>query len=337
MGKVRLLDCTLRDGGYINDWRFGTEAIDEIISGMTGGAADIFEIGFLKNELYQKDRTVFNRVSQIAPLLGVKNPKVDYAAMIEVVNPLPLEFLEEHDGTSVDIIRVIVWKRLLQEGFDYCKGVIEKGYRLCVQPARVDQYSDEEFIEMCELFSKLSPMAVYVVDSWGTQSTQDIMHYVHLADEHLKDGIAIGYHGHNNLMQAYGTAIEFVRSEINRELIVDASIYGIGRGAGNLNLELFATYLNEHENKSYTIPPMIDVYDRFLKQIYEKHPWGYSLPFYLTAVHGCNPNYANYYGMELGLPAKDIDRILQLVSAEDKIIFKKENADKYMMQYKTKM
>lgn len=330
MKKIKLLDCTLRDGGYINNWEFGMPAITEISTCMTGGGADIFEIGFLKNEPYQKERTVFNRVSQIEDIIGDKRPNVSYAAMIEVENPIPLELLEENTGKSIDIVRVIVWKRLLQEGFAYCKGIVDKGYRLCVQPARVDQYTDEEFENMCNLFNSIDPMAVYVVDSWGTLGTEKIMHYVKLADRNLKKTIAIGYHGHNNMMQAYGTAVEFTKWETERELIVDASIYGIGRGAGNLNLELIAQYLNETNMKSYSVDKMIYIYEKYLKSIYQKHSWGYSIPFLLTAMYGCNPNFADYYSRQLKIPESKICNILKHFSKEDKIIFSKEKADYYI-------
>lgn len=330
MKKIELLDCTLRDGGYINNWEFGVPAITDISTCMTSGGADIFEIGFLKNESYERGRTVFNRASQIEEIIGEKQSNVSYAAMVEVENPIPLEMLEEYTGKNIDIVRVIVWKRLLQEGFAYCKGIVEKGYRLCVQPARVDQYTDEEFESMCKLFNHIDPMAVYVVDSWGTLGTEQIMHYVKLADKNLKKDIAIGYHGHNNMMQAYGTAVKFIQWETERKLIVDASIYGIGRGAGNLNLELIARYLNINNERNYCVDKMIYIYEKYLKSIYQKHSWGYSIPYFLTAVYGCNPNYADYYGRQLRISESRIGNILQQFSEEDKIIFSKKTADRYI-------
>lgn len=330
MKKIELLDCTLRDGGYINNWEFGVPAIIDISACMTEGGADIFEIGFLKNEPYKKGRTVFNSASQIEEIIGKKRPDVSYAAMIEVENPIPLEMLEEYTGKSIDIIRVIVWKRLLQEGFAYCRGIVEKGYRLCVQPARVDQYTDEEFENMCRLFNQIDPMAVYVVDSWGTLGTERIMNYVKLADQNLKKDIAIGYHGHNNMMQAYGTAVKFTQWETDRKVIVDASIYGIGRGAGNLNLELIARYLNINNERNYRIDKMIYIYEKYLKAIYQKHSWGYSIPYFLTAIYGCNPNYADYYSRQLRFSESRIDTMLRHFSAEDKIIFSKKTADRYI-------
>lgn len=340
MGEIKLLDCTLRDGGYINDWRFGEEAIPDMIDSLEQTNVDILEIGFLKNEPYQKDRTVFNSMEQVKKLIPNKRPGMQYAVMCEVVNPLPLEMLAPADEDSADIIRVIVWKTkhnddgeevdALQEGYDYCKGIVEKGYKLCVQPARVSQYSDEEFVAMVKQFSKLDPMAIYVVDSWGTENAESLLHYMHLADDNMPWKIALGYHGHNNMMQALGCAQAMLREGFERDIIIDASVYGIGRGAGNLNLEIIAKYLNEQYGKNYDVFPMLELCENYLYQIYAKEPWGYSIPYYLAAKYECNPAYAKYYRLQLGLNDKDIGQIFTKLTAVERIIFSTKTASRYL-------
>ena len=337
---IKLLDCTLRDGGYINDWRFGENAIPDMIQCLEQTGVDILELGFLKNEPYQRDRTVFNEMGQITALISSKRTGTDYAAMIEVFSPVSVESLQPRDESTVDIIRVIVWKDrhdennnvvdALEEGYEYCRHIVEKGYKLCVQPARVDQYSDVEFVNMLKMFEKLDPMAIYVVDSWGTMQSGDIMHYVRLADQTLKAGIAIGYHGHNNMLQAFGTAVEFVNSGIDRTLIVDGSIYGMGRCAGNLNLEIMARYLNTNFGKAYGLEPMYNIYEEYIKDIYKQHKWGYSIPYFLTAIYGCHPNYAWYLCTERGLESTLLEQVLLRLNKDDKILYSKEKAKKYL-------
>lgn len=333
MGKVRLLDCTLRDGGYINDWRFGKQSILEMIDKLEQTNVDILELGFLKNEPYQEDRTVFNDAAQVSGILKKRNKKPLYAMMIEVVNPLPLEQLKEAKDAEFDIIRVIVWKRMLQEGFEYCKGIVEKGYKLCVQPARVDQYSEEEFVGMVKLFSTLNPLAIYVVDSWGTQSSSSLLHYMELANQYLPSNVNLGYHGHNNLMQAYQVAVDFIQRKFERDIIVDASVYGIGRGAGNLNLELIAKYMNEELHANYSVSPMIEIYSKYLKKIYAESSWGFSMPHYITAIYNCNPNFGAYYDKERGLSPIDIEGIIASIPKVERIIFTQEKANMYEEQY----
>ncbi len=346
MNKIKLLDCTLRDGGYINDWRFGKDAIQDMTKKLADTGVDILELGFLKDEPYQPDRTVFNSMEQVKKLIGKKKPGVNYAVMCEVVNPLPLEMLAPADQDSADIIRVIVWKTkrdqngrvmdALKEGFEYCRGIVEKGYKLCVQPARVDQYSDSEFTAMIHQFAQLNPMALYVVDSWGTQNAEELLHYMHLADQAMPQEIILGYHGHNNMMQALSVAQAMIKEKFARDIMIDASVYGIGRGAGNLNLEIIAKYMNEHCGKNYEIAPMIDVYDRYVSPIYEQEKWGYSVPYYLTAKYNCNPNYARFYAGDMEMRNQDMEDLLQHMDEEERVMYSESLAREIRARQKKK-
>lgn len=343
MEKINLLDCTLRDGGYLNDWKFEEKNIANIIHSLEMTGVEILELGFLRNEPYQKDRVVFNSMEQLKTLIGKKKKGVLYSVMGELLSPLPLEELAEADEDGIDLIRMILWKTkvlpdgrtvdALEEGFDYCKGLVEKGYRLCIQPVRVNQYSDEEFIALIRRFSELQPLAIYIVDSWGTDNSEELLHYMRLADKHLPQGIAIGYHGHNNMMQALGVAQEMLREKFVREIIIDASVFGIGRGAGNLNLELIAKYMNEKYGKTYDLFPMLDVNDKYVQDIYKIEKWGYSIPFLLTAYYKCNPKYARYLWDELRLSADQIRYVLAGLSDESKIIFSKKDANFCLEKY----
>lgn len=331
MSKINLLDCTLRDGGYINDWKFGEKAIEDMTRKLESTNVEILELGFLKDEPYKKDRTVFNDMEQVTKLIGKKKPGVKYAVMCEVVNPLPLEKLSPATDDSADIIRVIVWKNkhdkngnvvdALEEGYHYCKGIVEKGYKLCVQPARVDQYSDEEFVAMVRKFSRLNPYAIYVVDSWGTQNPENLLHYMHLADENMPHEIHLGYHGHNNLMQALPAAQAMIHENFDRDIIIDASVYGIGRGAGNLNLEIIAKYLNEVCEKTYNLNPILYIHNHYIDEIYTQEHWGYSIPYYLTAKYNCNPNYATFCVGKLHLSNWDFEHILENLNNDERIVF----------------
>lgn len=341
MGQIHLLDCTLRDGGYINDWNFGEAAIADMISNIAASNVEVLELGFLKDEAYIPDRTVFNSMDQVKRIIGVKKPGLGYAVMCEVVNPLPLEALEQADEDSADIIRVIVWKTkhnslgevvdALEEGYQYCKGIVERGYKLCVQPARVDQYTDEEFINMVQKFSSLDPMAIYVVDSWGTQNAEQLIHYMRLADRNMPVEIALGYHGHNNMMQALSVAQAMIKENFSRAIMIDASVYGIGRGAGNLNLEIIAKYMNEYYGKSYEITPMLSVYDKYISDIYKQESWGYSIPYYLTAKYNCNPAYARCLAQST-IGVEGMNDFLHELDSFSKVVFDKEMVRKLVIE-----
>lgn len=337
MREIKLLDCTLRDGGYVNDWKFGKAAISDMIEKLADTHVEVLEVGFLKNEPYRPDRTVFRSMEQVKKQIAPKKAGLEYAVMCEVVSPLPLELLEPRDADSADIIRVIVWKTkrdqngnlvdALDEGFSYCRGIVERGYKLCVQPARVDQYSDEEFVAMVRRFAALGPMAIYVVDSWGTQNPEQLLHYMRLADENMAGGIALGYHGHNNMMQALSAAQAMIHANFTRDIMIDASVYGMGRGAGNLNLEIIAKYLNEQFGKRYNIAPMLDVCDGYIADIFRQEAWGYSAAYFLTAQYNCNPVYVKKLIQQYGLSLAEAEIALARATSEQKTIFSKANAN----------
>lgn len=346
MGNIKLLDCTLRDGGYINDWDFGEDTIVDTIEKLEKSRVDILEIGFFKDEPYQKNRTVYNEVSQLSKQIAPKKENMTYSAMIEVVNPLPLEQVAPCSEETVDFIRVIVWKTkrtpdgrevdALHEGFEYCKGIVAKGYKISVQPARVDQYSYDEFVAMVELFNELQPDIFYIVDSWGTQNAKSLMPYAQLAEEHLHPAGAIGYHGHNNMQQALDVAKAFCAFQTERDIYIDASIDGIGRGAGNLDTYTIAEYLNREYDKNYVLPYFWDLSERYIQPIRAKFPWGYSAAYYLTAIYNCNPNYGAYYDYDLHLPVDEIEGVIQSIPLEDRIIYSKKKAHAYLLAFRKK-
>lgn len=333
MNGLKLLDCTLRDGGYINEWNFGEMGIGEISRKSAEAGSDIVELGFLRDVPYHRDIAVFQDIRQVRTFMSGGSKETQYAVMCEAMNPLPLEKIAFRESEDADIIRVIVWKRLLEDGLEYCRGIVERGYKLCVQPNRVDQYSDEEFLDMVQRFNELDPLALYIVDSFGVLDADEILHYADLADTHLKDDIALGYHGHNNLMQAYGTAQAFIEREYDRELFLDASVYGIGRGAGNLNIELIAKYLNEHQKAEYQLNTYMDIYGKYIEEIYKREQWGYSPAYYLTALYRCNPMYGQYYSIQKCMNIDVIRAVLERLEGEDKIRFSVKTADTAYEKY----
>lgn len=346
MKTIKLLDCTLRDGGYINDWRFGKENINSTVHILETSNIDILEVGFLRDEPSDEDRTIFRSVEEIGELIPRKRENVIYSVMVEVFRPIPIELVSLRNDKTIDMIRVIVWKDkhdkegklvdALLEGYEYCKGFADKGYDLCVQPARVEQYSDEEFVNMLKLYCTLKPKAIYIVDSWGTMYPEDVIHYLELADQALPQDIGIGFHGHNNMMQAFSNAVDFIRYETDRELILDASVYGMGRGAGNLNTEIIAKYLNEIHGKAYDIGSFLEIYEKTVKDLKKKYAWGYSPAYFMTAYHHSNPQYGTWYESKDDVKSTEIDAILNAASDEDKVMYEDSKAKRFLDEHRKK-
>ncbi len=332
-GRVYLLDCTLRDGGYVNDWAFGEDTIRGFCRKIAQTGIDILEVGFLKGEVYQPDRSVFPDIRSAANVIRPKVPGLEYVGMLDMSDPIPLERLEPRDGTSLDGIRVIFKKNRLEEAIRYCRRIRELGYFFTANLVSTDLYTDTEFIEGIRRFSALGPRAVTIVDTFGLIKRKSFLRLAYLADHNLPPEIALAYHAHNNLQQAFGNAEALVEMNLNRDLIIDACVFGMGRGAGNLNLELFAEYLNENYGASYKIEPMLEIMDEYLNDIYKTKFWGYSLPLYLSAATGSHPNYAIYLAEKNSLPVKAFNELLQHISPADKAVFSREKAEAYYREY----
>jgi 4-hydroxy 2-oxovalerate aldolase len=177
------------------------------------------------------------------------------------------------------------------------------------------------------------PDAMAIVDTFGLIKKKQFLRLVYLADNNMAPGIALCYHGHNNLQQAFGNAESLVELNLKRDVCIDACVFGMGRGAGNLNLELIAEYLNENYDTEYRIEPMLQIMDEYLKEFYTSKFWGYSLPLYLSASCHCHPNYAIYLEEKNSLPVKSFNELLNNIPDCDKASFSKEKAEKYYREY----
>ena len=326
MGEIYLLDCTLRDGGYMNNWKFGNEAIKQIKKGLEDAQIDIIELGFFRNEPCDSNRSVFYGAEDIGQLMRRKKSDIIYSAMIEPKDPdnlYPIERLLTPQDSGIDYIRVCIWKRLMKEHMEYCKKIGEKGYRISIQPTEVGQYSRQEFIDLLKMANDVNPFAVYVVDTWGTQSSFKVCQYVELADKYLNPEIKVGYHGHNNKMQALSCAEAIIKMGLARDICLDASIMGMGRGIGNLQTEVIMEYLNENYGKHYDCLKMVSLYETYLKKFYGETPWGYSMYHYMSALYNCSQDFATYFKQN-NIGESVFLKFLENLQPQEKIVFRKE-------------
>jgi len=330
--KINILDCTLRDGGYINNWCFGNTAIKSVVSLLTEANINIIECGFLLDKTVNDDETLFNSVSEIRKILPDDHRKSEFVAMASVEN-YSTDNLERFDGSSISGIRVIFHDYEIKKAIRYCMIVKEKGYKLFFQPMSITTYSDKQLIYLIEQANALEPYAVYIVDTLGLMTQKDVERIFYLFDNNLNQSIAIGFHSHNNLQLSFSNAQKLLGMNTNRTLIIDASIYGMGRGAGNLSTELITQYVNEIFDYSYRVDYLLKIYDKYIRKINEQFKWGYSVEYYLAAVHKCHPNYAKYL-LEMGtLPINDVGNVLMTIAHENKHLYNEEYIVSHYLAY----
>ena len=334
MRSIKILDVTLRDGGYVNNWEFGRDASSFIVNKLAESGVELIEAGFISGkEPAVEGRTIytsFEAVNEQSWLCGRSN----IACMINF-GALSIDAVPDYPGKGVDTIRIAFHRKDLHEALYYCEQIRKKGYKTFVQPMATTGFSDEELNYLMVRCNEIQPEAVYIVDSFGTMQRKDVLRLLDIYDRHLNRYSQIGFHSHNNLQLAFPNAQEILRTDVHHDIIIDSSVFGMGRGAGNLCTELIAMYLNEHYGKSYQLVPVLEIIDNYLNAIFIKMPWGYSVPYYVAAVNKCHPNYATYLLNKQTLGVKEINIILSRIPEENKRSYNAQLAEEYYLAYQS--
>lgn len=333
MGSVKVLDCTLRDGGYCNRWTFGHKNILKIVQGLEQARIDVIECGFITNRVhYDKDVTKFSTFAEAAEVIKEKKKDTIYVCMINY-GEYKIEDIPEYRDGSIDGIRVAFHKKDLTGALEFCEQIKSKGYKVFVQAMVSLNYTDEEFLKLIDRANKLEPFAFYIVDSFGMMKKKDLLRLFYMVEHNLKREIWIGFHSHNNLQLAYSNAQALVEIQSNRDLIIDSSIHGMGRGAGNLNTELFLEYLNDTIGSDYILRPILTIIDESISIFYKKEGWGYSLPNYLSAVYNVHPYYASFLSNKNTLTLEAMDEIFAKIELSKGVEFDQSYIEELYHEY----
>ena len=267
MGKITLLDCTLRDGGYCNDRMFGQKNIHTIIEGLLEANIDIIECGYISQKKeFNIDRTQFTSFGQAGRFIPEDREGKIFVAMVNygeyAIGDIPV-----YDGTSVEGIRVCFHKKDRFEALEYCKQLKEKGYKVFVQGMVSLSYTDEEFLDLIRAVNGFEPYAFYIVDSFGMMKGKDLIRLFYTVEHNLNPDTYIGFHSHNNMQLAYSNCLSLTQVPSSRSVIIDASVYGMGRGAGNLNTELFTEYLKSLQPVIFKSHASLSVCQQYSQQL----------------------------------------------------------------------
>lgn len=315
MNHAKLLDCTLRDGAYLIDKKFGDASINGIINGLLNTGIDLIEIGFLQNEGFGEGKTVFKN-SKDAEKYVPENRNGTLFTVLADYSRYSVENLDEYTEKSFDAVRACFFKKERYDVIDFCKEIKRKGYKLFIQPVDILGYSDIELIEFIEMINSIEPYCLSIVDTFGSMYVEDLRRVYEIINHNLIPNCKIGFHSHNNMQMSSALSQEFLRMTFGkRNVVVDATISGMGRGAGNTPTELIAQYMVSKLGYNYDIDALLDVIDEYMDNIRSRCSWGYSTNYFIAGAYGAHVNNIAYLSKKNSIRYKDIRYILNKVGA----------------------
>lgn len=282
-----ILDCTLRDGGYVNNWEFDTTTANAIIDGLYDAGVRWIEVGIMGKNPQIGKQTKFSDFSEIKPLFKDRKSDCHYAVMVTTSSSDSFSFPKCSEDTP-DVIRIAYFKPEVKKTFSLAKTLMQKGYLVFMQSMATFMYTEEELLQLVKDINGLHPYAFYMVDSFSTMYPSDVIKMRETILSNLDKDILFGFHAHNNIQMAFANVQEFMKCHEERDLLIDSSINGMGRGAGNVPSELLMKFLNDNYGHHFNVSIVLGLYEKYLESIYKEFGWGYSLPYYLTA-----DNYVN--------------------------------------------
>lgn len=284
MKTFKILDCTVRDGGYINNWGFSREFVAEMYQASAEAGTDIFEIGFLSN-----DTTLpLWRQSPPSEVLAIrKGRKTAISAMLEA-NTVGIK-LGAPAETGIDILRIALNRDKIEASLPKMAEYRHQGYKVFVQLMGITGYTDMQILQAVEILTKSTYVDVISIgDSYGSlipNRTRDIVSLIA-----KNTSLEVGLHAHNNMLLGMANVLEAVNAGAT---YIDASMYGMGRGGGNVPLELVLSYFAKKYPERYDVSPVLEFVDQKMSQLKREYSWGYSVAALLSGVYECHPYYTS--------------------------------------------
>ena len=282
--SVMITDCTIRDGGYLLNKNSGPEFVKGIIKGLVDSGIDFIETGFLQT-VVNGETIVYHNSEDIIKYLPENRKNTEYLGFCDN-SRYCLDNLDDYTGKSFKWLRISFAQHEIDEALNFCVGAMKKGYLVQFNPMDSISYTDEARADLINKVNVVKPASFSIVDTFGAMDMMDLVHIFKQVDSLLDKGIKIGLHSHDNLGLSCALAERMIElaERTNRDVIVDASLFGMGRGAGNARTELLADYINKHCGGNYDLQILLATIDQYITPIISTVHWGYDLPMFVCGT-----------------------------------------------------
>ena len=297
---TKIIDCTIREGGHLRGWNFDDSCVVDSYNASLSAGVDYFEIGY-RCSSPKKEWGKYARCEDdfISDLLKVDD-RCKLSIMIDAGKCSADEFKK---CSPISLVRISAYPDKLDIGMKLCEDIKEKGYSVILNLMALSEYKDQDFNKIANWENKNILDSICFADSFGSFLPEDINYFGKKLKEIGFENVSL--HAHNNLQLAFANSLEGIN---NNFYSIDASIYGMGRGAGILPLELIIGHLNKSGLKKYNPTNLLEVLKKYYLKFKNETPWGYGIAPLVGGLKGIHP----YYARELVDMNLDIKKVYEI-------------------------
>lgn len=296
--EIKVLDCTIRDGGLMNDHLFDDNMVKAVYQACVEAGIDYMELGYKasKKIFAPKDfgRWKFCDEDDIRRIVGDNESPLKLSAMADAERTDYHEDILPKEQSVLDMIRVATYIHQIPTAIDMIKDAADKGYETTCNLMALSTLQESQLRGALEALAQTPVGTIYVVDSFGALYSEQIRDFTLLFLQYAKPaGKQVGIHTHNNQQLAYANTLEALVQGANR---LDASLAGLGRGAGNCQMELLVGFLH---NPKFRLRPLLKCIRDCIEPMREKLLWGFGIPYMIMGQLNQHPRDAMKF-MESG-------------------------------------
>jgi len=286
--EIKVVDCTIRDGGLMNKWHFSDDFVRSVYKACVEAGIDYMEIGYKSNEKYYSREDngpwKFCDEKDIKRIVGENKTNTKLSVMVDI-GRIDNDTILPKSKSVIDMIRVATYVHQMDKAIALAEHCMDKGYETTINLMAVSKVNEHDLDEALNDVAKSKVPVFYVVDSFGSMYCEEVELITKKYMELLK-GKTIGIHAHNNMQLAFSNTITAIIHGCN---MMDATLLGLGRGAGNCPIELLIAFL---KNPKYRLLPLFQAIQDNILPMQKKIDWGYHIPYLVTGALNEHPKEA---------------------------------------------
>lgn len=283
--NLKVVDCTIRDGGLMNNWNFDDDFVKTVYKSCVEAGVDYMEIGYKSSEkAYSRKENgpwKFCDEADIRRIVGDNKTKTKISVMIDI-GRIELDAIKPKKESAIDMIRVACYVHQIDKAIQHAEHCLDKGYEVCINLMSVSKVIEPDLDEALRDIAKSRVQTFYLVDSFGSLYSDHIESLMAKYTTALP-GKQIGIHAHNNMQMAFSNTITSIKCGAT---MVDATFLGLGRGAGNCPMECLIAFL---KNPKYRLLPILEGIQKKVYPLEKEIQWGYHIPYMISGSMNEHP------------------------------------------------